>query len=161
METQRSVELFDFDKMTPYVMPKDSDDIYYEKRVSELLAQNQTREHRYEGIIEDFSFLGNPIGSSYQNSKKLHELLRHAIALKNHLETHMDHNNPDSIKLLTTLQKVIPAVTSYLKLISDLPFDWRFLPSKFRGWKLSYPDEDRLFLIGTKPKMKYDPFGQR
>ncbi|PWA48547.1 hypothetical protein CTI12_AA329770 [Artemisia annua] len=147
--------------MTRYVIPKDSEDIEYSERVRELLAHNQTHEHIYEGvrIRKDLSHLGT---KTYENSKKLNKLVRQAIDLKNHLETHMDHNNPDSIKLLRTLQKVIRLVTSYQKDIGDLPFDWvrkRFLPSKFRGWKLSYPDvESWIFLINTKPKMKYDPF---
>lgn len=32
-----------------------------------------------------------------------------------------------------------------------------FSSIKIKGWKLSYPDEEQLFLFGTKPKMKYDP----
>ncbi|GJS64957.1 hypothetical protein Tco_0679521 [Tanacetum coccineum] len=57
----------------------------------------------------------------------------------------MDHNNPDSKKLLTTLHKIICVVTRYQKDIRDLPFDWvreLFLPSVLRGWKISYPSDD-------------------
>ncbi|GKC60022.1 hypothetical protein Tco_1087620 [Tanacetum coccineum] len=108
--------------------------------------------------VFDFSHLGSKIGTSYQNSKKLHKLVRQAIALKKHLETHIDHNNLDSQKLLRTLEKVIRFVTRYQKDIRDLPFDWimeRFLPSHLRGWKLSYPEaEARVLLMGTTPEIK-------
>ncbi|PWA72720.1 hypothetical protein CTI12_AA267910 [Artemisia annua] len=160
METKKIVnrEPFDFSKIK---VPLSSFAQNYGQRIRELVAQNQTREHRYAGIMTGFSHLGSKIGTSYQNSKKLHKLVRQAIALKNHLKTHMDHNNPDSQKLLRTFEKVIRFVTHYQKDIRDLPFDWimeRFLPSHLRGWKLSYPEaESRVLLMGTRPEIKDVP----